>query len=254
MKPIVLLTDALKRQRGHLGTHGILDFSGNIRFPPDGLRKLGVQKALVDLRLNNCPLPSFNSLDGQPKLHTLIADNSAIATLAGLDRQPWLTSISLRNTPVAQTENFRLAAIIVAPKLASINGTGVTKGERRFAAAYPPIARPLVSAGWIVQYPPSEVDFRYIASQLGISGSDADFKIPSSLVKAVSPPPSPSKKEPEPEAPASWAQRAAAILTPLGFPIRSGPEIGQDIVKAVTVLCNVVTKVESLAGEAQLDE
>jgi hypothetical protein len=253
-KPILLLADALKRQRSQLGSHGILDFSGNVRFPPDGLTKLGVQKALVELRLNNFPLSSLESLAGQPKLRVIIADDSKIASLAGLDRHPWLTSLSFVNAPVSQIENFRLAATIIAPKVVSINGTTVTKTDRRFAAAYPPIARALVAAGWIVQYPPpSEPDFRYIASQLHVSGSDPDFKVPASLVKGTSPPTSPSRAEPEPEAPASWAQKAAAILAPLGFPIRSGPHIGQDIFSAVRLLCNVVTKVESLVANAEAD-
>jgi hypothetical protein len=254
-KPIVLLADALKRQRGQLGTKGVLDFSENVRFPADGLQKLGVQRALVELRLKNCPLSSLESLAAQPNLRVIIADNSKIASFAGLDRQPWLTSVSFLNTPVAQIENFRLAALIVALKLASINGTGVTKADRRFPAAYPPIARALVGAGWIVQYPPpSEDDFRYIASEFKIRGSETDFKVPTSLVKEASPPTSPSKAKPETEAPASWAQKAAGILAPLGFPIRSGPQIGQDIVNAVTQLCNVVKKVEGLAGEDEPGE
>jgi hypothetical protein len=251
MRPVLGVSDALKQQRPQLAMNGLLDFSVGIRYSSDGLAKLGTQKALVELRLNKCPLTSLETLPAQPNLKVIIADNSKLAILAGLERHPVLSRISFANTPVSQIENFRLAALIVAPKLSSINGAGVTKAEHGRAAAYPPIARTMVTRGWIVQYPPpSAANFQFLADEFANTGA-ADLGPQASPAKGSSTPTSPLKAEPEPEAPVelSWPGKIAAVLVRLGFPIRSGPKMNQDIVKAVKQLCDVVIKVESLEGE-----
>jgi hypothetical protein len=214
-----------------------LDFSGCVRYTSDGLAKLGTQKALVELRLKRCPLTSLRTLPAQPNLKVIIADDSRIEILAGLERQPVLSAISLVNTPVAQVENFRLAALIVAPRLSSINGAPVTKAERRTAAAYPPVARSLVTRGWIVQCPPpSAADFRFLADELP-DADPAKGTSPSTAAETGSP------------VKTSWAAQLAAVLVALGFPIRSGGEMNQDIVRAVKLLCDVAIKIEGIAAE-----
>jgi hypothetical protein len=242
-REVLSLSDALKRQRPQLGSRGLLDLS-SVRFPNDGLAKLGTQNALVELRLNGCPLTSLVTLSAQPKLKTIIADDSRVAVLAGLERQAVLVSISFVNTPVAQVENFRLAALIVAPQLSSINGAAVTRLERSAAAAYPPAARDLVTRGWIVRSPPpSTAEFRFLADEFaGDAGADSKPPSPSARLTPRSPP-TPTRERAE----VSWPAKLAAVLVALGFPVRSGREMNQDIVKAVKQLCDVAIKVESLA-------
>lgn len=235
------LLQALNRQRSSLTSTGILDLSGNIRC--DGLKDVGSQKKLTELRLNDSPLTSLHTLPPQPIMKTLIADNSKIETLAGLGSQPRLGRLSLINTPVSQTPNFRLSALLcVGPRLSLLNGTPITKAERKMAGCYPPIAKHLVSCGWIVQFPPpSELDFRYLADQFNINGRDDDFVMPPMPLDLDEQAP---KSEEKDESDVSFANKLANILRPLGFAIRCGPDMNSDIVKAVSRICDVVAKIE----------
>jgi hypothetical protein len=251
------LLDAVSRQRAQLGTKGILDLSTKIKFPPGGLASLNFPR-LKTLNLSNLPLKSLETLAAHPNLKMIIADNSQVEVLKGLGSHPCLTSLSLVGAPVAQAANFRLAALILIPKLSSINREPVTAGERHLSESYPPIAKQLVNVGWIVQYPPpSEADFRYLAGHFGVNGSDADFVLPPvTKSKTMSPPSSPPQRETGGQE--RWSQKVAGILASLGFPIRTGDEMHGDIIRAVTQLCDVVLKVESLeqehADEAQPED
>jgi hypothetical protein len=120
------LLAAVSRQRSQLGTKGILDFSTKITFPPGGLASLNFLR-LKYLNLMNLPLKSLETLPSHPNLRTITADNSQVAVLKGLGSHPSLTSLSLIGAPVSQAANFRLAALILIPKLSYINRDPVTK-------------------------------------------------------------------------------------------------------------------------------
>jgi hypothetical protein len=240
------LRDALARQRISLGNKGILDLSGKIRFPASDLLTVGTLPTLTTLILTGCPLKSLESLPPQPCLKTLSADRSSVEILRGLNSHSSLSSVTLIEAPVADAVNFRTAALLLIPRLSNINGVVVSPSERTMRDRYPPIARQLVSAGWIGQSPPpSEQDFRYLATEFGIAASPDDF---------VQPPQPPASPPPSPHGgvrPTRWGHRIAAILTPLGFAIRSGKEMHSDIVKAVTQMCDVVLKVEEVEQERE---
>jgi hypothetical protein len=161
-----------------------------------------------------------------------------------------LTELSMIGAPVSEHETFRLSALILLPKLSKINNQFVTQLERRTAQAYPPIARALISAGWMAVYPPpSESDFRYLAGQFEIECSEKDVIVPSPLPPrhTYSPPTSPG----EAAGPAGrLSQRITAILRPLGFAIRNGPTMNTDIVDAVDTICAVVDKLEQMADSS----
>jgi hypothetical protein len=239
------LSDAILLQRSQLGTKGILELSAKVRFPPTGLATLTFPNLKI-LILKNSPLKSLATLPPLPKLKTIIADKSQIEVLTGLGTHPRLTSLSLAKTPVSQTPNFRLAVLILIPKLSNINGIAVTQSERHASEAYPPIAKQLVNKGWIVPGPPpSEADFRYLVGYFEITEfCEADFVLPL-VAKGKSPPTSPVQREGD----EGWPQKVAAILVSLGFPIRSGEKMHADIVSAVRQLCDVVVKVEKLEQE-----
>jgi hypothetical protein len=244
------ISSALKRQRRRLGADHKLDLSGPIQFDELlGLCRLGVQKLLKELDLSNAPLTSLHTLQAQPWLKSLRADNSRIEVLTGLERQTALSSLSLVGAPVAERQNFRIGALIVAPKLADINGEKVTMAERRMAQTYPPIAKALIGAGWVVQYPPpSEADFRFLAKTFDVNVDEKDCVLPATagVPPSKSAAGSPEKEEKE----VSFGERVAGMLGDLGFPIRIGERMEEDILESVGVLCSVVTKIEGLAADA----
>ena len=235
------LVQAITRQRSSMTSTGVLDLSGNIRC--ESLKDVGSQKKLTELRLNDSPVTSLHTLPPQPIMKTLIADNSKIETLAGLGSQPRLGKLSLINTPVSHTPNFRLSVLLcVGPRLTSLNGSPITKAERKMAGCYPPIAKHLVSCGWIVQFPPpSELDFRYLADQFNINGREEDFVMPPMPLDLEE---HTGAGEENAEGDVTFPNKLAGILRPLGFAIRCGPEMNSDIVKAVSRICQVVTKIE----------
>jgi hypothetical protein len=178
----------------------------------------------------------------------LRADASRIEVLTGLERHTALSILSLVGAPVSENENFRISALIVSPKLSEINGGKVTHAERRMAQSYPPIAKALVGAGWVVPYPPpSEADFRFLVRSFELNAEERDFVLPGiPAPPSKSPPGSPGRdgtRQP------NFGERIGALLGELGFPIRAGERMEDDIISAVDVLCRVVAKIESLPVE-----
>jgi hypothetical protein len=253
------LTEALKRQRRRLCIDHTLDFSQAVSFDNvDGLACLGTQRALETLILDGCPLTSLHTLPPQPRLKVLRADNSKVESLSGLRQvRPHdssletetfqsLSDISMIGAPVSAHETFRLSALILLPKLSKINKRTVTSVERETAKAYPPIAKALIAAGWMAVYPPpSDADFRYLANQFEITCGDKDFVVMAPLPQGhpYSPPASPGQA-------GRLSQRIAGILRPLGFAIRNGPTLNDDIVGAVDTICRVVEKLEQMADSS----
>ncbi|KAH0786675.1 hypothetical protein GPJ56_009418 [Histomonas meleagridis] len=238
------LQEALRRQRSSLSSSGVLDLSG---VPIQSLESLGCQKTLSELRLNHSSIDSFHSLPPQPNLKTIIADSSKIESLAGLENQPRLSKISFLKTPISKTENFRISALLViGPRLSSINGKPVSKSERQMAESYPPIAKHLVISGWVTQYPPpSALDFHYLAEHFDISADDDQF------ISTLAPIAVETTTTKPTESPQSFAEELASILRPIGFPIRCGKEMPNDIIDAVSQICDVVTKVEDHYNESR---
>lgn len=269
------LLQALQRQRRQLSMRGVLNFSG---IKTDNLARIGNQQALVELILNDSSITSFATLQPQKRLKSIIADNSKVQVLSGLSIQPRLSSVSLRNTPVSKDEYFRIELlVVVGPRLSIINGSPVTQNERRMAQSYPPVARRLVEAGWILQYPPpSKYDFIYLTKQFkieNVSKDEYNLQLPPPLPEKppsspVSPKAEKSGQQSNLQSPTqnsekgeqsleqiemnddlSFCDKVAAILRPLGFAIRNGPEMVNDITTSVESICDVVSKIESIQIE-----
>jgi hypothetical protein len=114
------------------------------------------------------------------------------------------------------------------------------------AQSYPPIAKTLVSLGWIATYPPpSKLDFQYLAAHFGLEATEEDITAP------VAPPDVPlyspeSEKMSMSEQP-SFPDQLTQILRPLGFPIRAGSDQNDDILKAVSQICRIIHAIEKVA-------
>lgn len=133
------------------------------------------------------------------------------------------------------------------------------------AQCYPPIAKTLIDVGWILQYPPpSKDDFVYLAKQFNIKNTNKDDFIAQlpPPEKPVSPVQTPKKdedsaafsanpndqtqNESEIEDDRSFCEKVAAILRPLGFAIRNGPDMVTDLTRSVQNICDVVKKIEDI--------
>lgn len=235
------LSEAIVRQRTQMTSTGVLDLSGKIRY--ESLKDVGSQKRVTKLILNESPLTSFHTLPPQPAMKALIADGAAVETLAGLGNQPRLGELSLIGTPVAQHPSFRLSALVcVGPRLSILNKKPIRKVERQMAACFPPVAKYLVSCGWMVQFPPpSRQDFEYLADEFDINASEEDFAMPPLPLNLVG---MTTLMDKDVEPGKTFAQRMAALLEPLGFGIRRGPEMNGDILKAVRRICDTVAMIE----------
>ena len=251
------LQQALQRQRRMMSINGKLTFTGVLT---KDLTQLGSQKALVELVLDDSPITSLHTLPIQPCMKVLSANRTKLDTLSGLSSQPRVTSISFIDTPISRVENFRLSVILaVGQRLSEINGQRVTKTERRMAKSFPPIAKYLVNAGWVVSYPPpSTVDFRYLADQFEIQATDDDFiaQVPAIELKNNVEDIEPDmqqrtvdgeEKELDYDESIPFTEQLASILRPLGFAIRCGPEVHGDILRAISKMCETVDKVEKMS-------
>ncbi|EAY23266.1 hypothetical protein TVAG_185730 [Trichomonas vaginalis G3] len=240
------IQQALTIRRRELAMTGLLNWK-NVEFTD--FRPLGTQKSLKVLDLENSAVTSLHTLQPQPQMTEINADNSRLATFAGLSSQPRLSKISFNNTPLAKTENCRLAALLcIGPRLSRINGVPVSKKECALAEAYPPVAQFLIESGWIVQYPPPSIhDFQYLADQFGINAKASDF-----VTKGVLPEESPKQPSFDFENDFSFEevsvkQKLSNLLRPLGFAIQSGPDERNDIVRAVSLMCDAMLAIEQQA-------
>jgi hypothetical protein len=208
---------------------------------------IGVQKALFSLDVSKSNITSFRELKPQPNLKEIIAKDCPLSDFNGLSQQTKLTSITFDGTPIGDQKYSNIAALIViGPKLNRINNQIVTQKEKKMATCYPPITKKLLESGWILQYPtPSVEDFKNICETFKIEYTDKDLEIPNIKTpeeKKSSEDEEKTKKTKKSEP--NFAENVANILTPLGFPIRTGAEMNEDILNSVDVMIQMVQKAE----------
>ena len=241
----------IQQQKVKLSSTGVLELT-HMSIPSIDI---GVQRALFTLDVSDTDLRSFAKLQPQPHLKWIRACNCPLSTFEGLDQQPKLSQITMTNTPLSDQEYFRLAALIaIGPRLNTVNDQNLTKTERRRASLYPPIAKTLLLKGWILQYPvPSTEDFEHICTLFDVEYTSKDLEVPN----GECPPMSPKKSQNdastiagnEDETP-SFAEEVANILSPLGFPIRLGENMKDDILNSVDQMIQLLSRMET----TKLDE
>ena len=214
-------------------------------------RKLGVQKKLQILDISNSEVESLVTMQPQPVLKEIIADDSLLNSFAGISQHPRLSSFSFRGTPLYHVKNSRLAAIVViGPRATSINGEPVTRKERRIAETYPPAARYLIEAGWVLQHPPPNIfDFQYLADEFGINVKRDELEAKRDHCaddELVSPEHSMMSILSEELREVSFAETVARILRPLGFAIQHGPGKDRDVVRAIASIVDSLLTVEDM--------
>ena len=226
----------LQMDESSIASTGILDLSC---IDIDSLSFVGSQESLKELRLNCTSLKSLDSLQMQPNLEEITSNHSKIEALSGLDMHPKLSRISLIDTPVSETKYFRLAALIMTEnRLTSINRVVVTDDERRMSKEFPTFAKQLINAGWAVTYPPpSEMDFVYLANKFNVEIPTGATLTKSNCIDA---------HEENNYHVEGFNNEVAELLRQLGFPIRCGEKMNDDIIKSVSDMCDTVKKIEEM--------
>lgn len=240
------LSYSLTTSRADLQNNGRLLWRG-VTFKD--FKKLGVQKKLQVLDISNSEIESLITMQPQPLLREIIADNSMLSSFAGISRHPRLSSFSFKGTPLYHVENSRMAAIVaIGPHVITINGKPVTKKERRIAETYPPIARNLIESGWVLQSPPPNIyDFQFLADEFGIDvkREELEARRDHHINDRLEPPEhSAASILSEELLDISFAEDVARLLRPLGFAIRHGSGKGRDVVRAVSSIVDSLIAVE----------
>lgn len=132
---------------------------------------------LKELILSFTPITSFSGLPAKMKLENIVLDSSQLENFENASAISHVTKISLYNTPVSKIRNFKLSLVIMCgDNLRVIDGCTVSDHLRKRAAAYPPVCRRMIDAGWVAEYPcPSDDVLADICGTLGIS-PDSDAK------------------------------------------------------------------------------
>ncbi|EAX87553.1 hypothetical protein TVAG_318680 [Trichomonas vaginalis G3] len=83
----------------------------------------------------------------------------------------------MKETPVSKKKNFILSLVILfGESLTIVNGAYVPNKIRSQAKKYPEIAKKLINAGWIAQYPcPNQNEFESLMNQYEIENNDVTF-------------------------------------------------------------------------------
>lgn len=120
---------------------------------------------ILDISFSN--IQDLDGFDFHPNLQKFIADYSQISSLKGFSSIRKCYSVSIKETPLAKTKNFRISLLILfGDSLTLINGAYITDRLREQANAYPEVARKLINYGWIAEYPvPSDERFEELKQQ-----------------------------------------------------------------------------------------
>ena len=151
-----------------LAKTGALDLSGEA---VDDLSFVGSRDCLKKLDLSFTHLRTIEGLAFQPRIESLVMDGSDLANFKNFRAVQKISSISIKNTPVAKTPNYRLSLLLViGPGLRVINGQTVSENLRACAARFPSIASDLVNCGWLADSQnPSELDIDAVAQEFGLA-------------------------------------------------------------------------------------
>lgn len=190
MRKLQWLPDKLKV----LAKTGTLDLSGEA---VDDLSFVGSRDCLKKLDLSYTHLQTIEGLAFQPRIESLVLDGCDLANFKNFRAVQRASSISVRDTPVSRTPNFRLSLILViGPGLRVINGQKVTEKLRERAGEFPGFASDLVNCGWLAEYPvPQTGELDKVAREFGLAGSEEMFEEEEEPEETQKSPPRPSVDE-----------------------------------------------------------
>jgi hypothetical protein len=147
--------DISRKVRQFLITSSHVDLEGE---HIDDLSRIGRHPTMRSLCVSYCQLSSLSGLLPLPNLTTFIADNSQLSSFVNFLAIGNVRKLSLLRTPLLNSPTFTLSALLVCPRLLSLNGKQVPPLQRQRATQYPPLGRDLVNAGWFAEFPPPSSD------------------------------------------------------------------------------------------------
>jgi hypothetical protein len=266
-----IIKKLLTSQRRSLASTGVISLADN---PIKSLKELGVQSRLTTLDISKTKIESLSSLQAQPWLNELIADGSQIDDYAGLSRHPQLRKVSLADTPLSRRPTFRLFTLIVmGSRLITLNSVPISKAEREQAKQFPKIARNLIEAGCdLPGEPVTDADYRHFAEEVSLEIDGVLWsELPNRQVKTllvlplVFLPKSEAEESQQAEeltesrkleiekeevsADDELAARIAGILQEIGIFVGTGPQVQDNIVRALSGLVEAVLPLETCAND-----
>ncbi|KAH0791807.1 hypothetical protein GPJ56_004301 [Histomonas meleagridis] len=148
----------------------------------DNLGRLGQLKMMRSLNISYVQIQTLQGLKLQENLETLIADGSSIISFANFSSVPNLRCLSMLNTPVSKEPTFLLTALIICPKLTTVNGKIIPKSIINKSIKSPSAMRKLIDKGMMAEYPyPSSDDLQDLCSRYGILTDEQQSTISSQL-------------------------------------------------------------------------
>jgi hypothetical protein len=140
---------AILKRTGHLS------LVGELRFDPRALSMphvISVVRFVRVLDISRTPVTSLLGCPPFPRLTVFIGDRSGISDFANFRALKTATTISLKDTPVARLQTYRLSLLLALgpdDNLVSINGSQISSELRARVKAFPQFCNDLVNRGWI---------------------------------------------------------------------------------------------------------
>ncbi|KAH0790058.1 hypothetical protein GPJ56_005953 [Histomonas meleagridis] len=170
-------TSIIKKRLPTLKKTGRLSLANEKEFKLLDLAQIHCLSILKILDIRGTYISSIEGLPLLPSIHTFIADNSQISSLLNFSSVSNASKISLKNTPISKSSNYKLAILLVCPNLVSINNTIITESLKKKSQTYPHgTIRKLIDKGWVLEYPcPTQERLQELMEQYHIENEEIIF-------------------------------------------------------------------------------
>jgi hypothetical protein len=129
--------------------------------------EITLNSAIKTILLNDNQLEQLIGFPTSEFVEHLDLSNNPLPSLLGMPVFPKLKTVSVKLTPFAHGNYYRLALLLAAPSLTEIDGLRVSREERKFAKSFPEECGNLARLGWNgAPCPPSEEAVKTIHSEL----------------------------------------------------------------------------------------
>ena len=143
------VSEQIANQRRSLSLRGFLALKTD-KVTNDSIAALGTQKTLKVLKLGkDTAINSLELMPEQQNLVEIIANNTKLNSYKGLSKFRNVSIFSVKDTPMSERPNFRLALLLAfGPRIRIINGEEITSKERMKASQYPSVCKAFVENDW----------------------------------------------------------------------------------------------------------
>ena len=141
----------LKEAERQLIKTGKLDLSNELKV---NLSLIPAAPYLKVLDLSFCRISSLEGLKKLQSVDTVILNYTWISSFKNFSAISHASSISLRNSPVEKTPNWKLSLyMVIGPNLRIIDNRGVSDAIKTKSMMFPPHTKDLINKGWIASFP-----------------------------------------------------------------------------------------------------